>query len=85
MGDECFGIVVSSISDMSGLEKLHLNVTRNMISTDTFCMYVDQLQNLRALQNLEFEAKRNVRAIEEKQEIKAVFNSLLIKSKKIDL
>lgn len=85
MGDDCFEILAHSVSELGPLERLYLNINRNMISKETMVEAFRSFEKLALLSYLELEAKKNLRRIEDKDEVRATLNALPVKAKKIDI
>jgi hypothetical protein len=85
MGDDCFEILSHSMADLGSLERLYLNINRNMISKETMVDAFKAFEKLSNLAYLDLEAKKNLRRIEDKDEVRATINSLPVKGKKIDI
>ena len=85
MGDDCFETLVKSVSELGKLERLYLNINRNMISKETMVEALKSFEKLAQLSNIELEAKKNLRRIEDKAEVREALNALPAKAKKIDI
>jgi hypothetical protein len=85
MGDECFEILAQSLAEIGLLERLYLNINRNMLSKETMVEALKSFEKLASLSYLELEAKKNLRKIEDKDEVRAALNALPVKGKKIDI
>lgn len=86
MGDDNFLIVSYSIVELGLMERLYLNINRNMISYEAMVEAFKEFERLGMMYHVEIDAKRNLRKIEDKEEVRTVINSLQqVKSKKIDL
>ncbi len=85
MGDDCFEILAQSMAELGLLERLYLNINRNMISKETMVEAFKSFEKLSMLVYLELEAKKNLRKIEDKDEVRASLNALQVKGKKVDI
>lgn len=85
MGDECFEILMDAMSELELLERLYLNVNRNCITPESLATSIKGLEGLGMLQLAEFEIKRNIRRVEDKEIVRQVFNALPIKIKKLEM
>lgn len=85
MGDECLDILVRSLAEYEYLEKLNLNLNRNDLSADALEQMVNDLEGLGMLKNLQIHAKKNIRKVDQKDQVRTGLNKLMVKNKSIDL
>ena len=85
MGDECFEILMNGIGNMSQLARLHLNVARNQLSVDGLMNNLILLAEMSNLENIEVDAKKNLKKVEDMDSVKQILNTTSAKTKKIAL
>ena len=85
MGDDCLDIVTKGYAEYEYLEKMSLNLNRNDISSDGIIGVVEDFEGLGMLNHLVIEAKKNIRKVDEKDEVRTTLNKLMVKHKKIYL
>ncbi len=85
MGDECFSILYNSFKEYEYLEKLNLNVSRNLLSAEVLAEAFAEIENLGMLNHLVVRATKNLRHVEQKEKVNSAANKLMVKNKKIAL
>lgn len=85
MGDECFETLMNGVAGMENLQKLALNISRNVLSVEALANNLILLAGLESLDSLDIDAKKNLKKIDEKDTVRQVVQSIEAKSKKIDL
>ena len=85
MGEECLEILTASLIELEALQKLSLNLSKNCLSPEVLCDCIEQLQNLANLHTIDLDVKRNIRRVEDRDQIRQVLMSLPAKNKTIDI
>ena len=85
MGDDCLAILVKAFSEYEYLETLHLNLNRNDLSCEALSNALEQIEDLGMLNNLYIQGKKNIRKVDQKDNVRFSLNKLMAKTKKIDL
>jgi hypothetical protein len=85
MGDECFETLMNGVAGMENLQKLALNISRNVLSVEALANNLILLAGLESLDSFDIDAKKNLKKIDEKDTVRQVVQSIEAKSKKIDL
>lgn len=85
MGDECFETLMNGLAYMQGLTKLHLNVTRNMLSVEGLANNLVLLADMGQLETLEIDAKKNLKKVDDKDTVRQITQAINAKNKKLDL
>lgn len=85
MGDLCFNAITESFKELTMLQRLRLNINRNELSSNSILQALKQIAKLPNLEHLEIHAKKNLRRVEQKEQIRVANEELALKTKKIEL
>jgi hypothetical protein len=85
MGDDCLDTLVNAFVEYEYLEKLALNLNRNDLTSEGLSNALEKFEGLGMLNSVKIQAKKNIRKVDQKDNVRFTLNRLMAKRKKIEL